>query len=71
MIKKTLKEELLNTKTLKDFQNICKEHRLKTTDVDMEILEHFSSLGHGGNAYNHTDPRKVFKWYCGAKYKFS
>lgn len=60
-MKSVLKKELLDTNNLKEFQDICIRNNLKTTDVDKEVLEHFSSLGHGGNAYNHTDPRKAFK----------
>lgn len=61
MIDSNLKQELLNTKSLKKFQTICLKHKLRMNDLDVEILKHYASLGHGGNAYDHTDPREAFR----------
>ena len=54
-----LKEKLLKTTKLQDFQLILKESNIKEiNELDEEVLKHFCKLGPGDCAYNHEDPRK-------------
>ncbi len=47
MMDSNLKQELLNTKSLKEFQTICLKHKLKMNDLDVKVLKYYASLGHG------------------------
>ena len=54
-----LKERLLNTTQLEDFQTILKNSDIKDTkELDKDVLKHFCTLGNGDCSYNHEDPRK-------------
>ena len=55
----TLKQKLLATTKLQDFQLILKESNIKEiNELDEEVLKHFCKLGLGDCAYDHGDPRK-------------
>ncbi|WP_294376927.1 hypothetical protein [uncultured Clostridium sp.] len=55
----TLKEKLLNTTRLQDFQLILKKSNVKEIkELDKDVLQHFCRLGNGDCAYNHEDPRR-------------
>ena len=58
----SLKKRLLECNKLNDFKEICLKNGLVSSDeLDEELLKHYGSLGSGGSAYNHEDPRKAFK----------
>jgi len=62
MIKERIKEELLKTKTLNEFNKICIENKIDFfKDLDRDLQKYYETLGNGGSAYNHEDPRKFFK----------
>ena len=54
-----MKEKLLKTTNLQDFQLLLKESNIKEiNELDEEVLKHFCKLGPGDCADNHEDPRK-------------
>ena len=61
MINQEIRAQLLECVRLNDYTAICRKNHMKPEELDTELMKHFVSLGSGGSAYNHDDPRKAFK----------
>lgn len=61
-IENYVKESLLNSKNLNEFNKLCVKNNLNFfNDLDEEICKHYKTLCTGGSVYNHTDQREAFK----------